>query len=108
MLLRTDILTENCRWVPLFTEHYCQKKTVPSYLKFLNERGGETTVSGSSRKRTRSGHEKSVRNWSWLLGSFSDSRNTKPMCKILKKNIDDGDDDDDNHNLEEETNMLCQ
>ena len=67
LLLRTEILTENCSWVPLFAEHFCQKKTVPSYLKFLNERGRETAVSGSSRKRTRSVHEKGVRNWSWLL-----------------------------------------
>ena len=69
MLLRTEILTENCSLVPLFAEHFCQKKTVPSYLKFLNERGRETAVSGSSRKRTRSGHEKGVRNWSWLRES---------------------------------------
>ena len=88
LLLRTELLTENCRWVPLFAEHYIQKKTVPFYLKFLNERGGETAVGGSSLERTLSGHEKGVRNWSWLLttnnGSFPNSRNTKRVCKILK------------------------
>ena len=32
LLLRTEILTENCSLVPLFAEHFCQKKTVPSYM----------------------------------------------------------------------------
>ena len=83
MLLRTEILTENCSWVPLFAEHFCQKKTVPSYLKFLNERGRETAVSGSSRKRTRSVHEKGVRNWSWLL-------TTRPILQQNGNVTDDG------------------